>query len=97
MKKHRCSVFRRKAERDVYMLLVHEPKGNNIGKVLKKQPAEGEFQIVRSKLAKISIDPKLTAHWAQVDELARLAADLERQLLAGEDCGSAGASFFLAP
>ena len=73
--KHRCTVFRRKAEPEIYMVLIHTPKGNNIGKALKKpkkrthEDSEDELRSMQAKLAKISNEPT-----ASTEQKARAAS-----------------------
>ena len=93
IKKHRCTVFRRKAEDQIYMLLIHEPKGNNIGKEWKKRSAEDELRSMQAKLAKISNDPTASAEAkARAVALHSLNAALEGSLAAGSSSAGPAAA-----
>jgi hypothetical protein len=93
--KHRCTVFRRKAEPEIYMVLIHKPMGNNSGKALKKpkkrthEDAEDDAAACFAsfaKLAKHSNDParKWTAEQkAKYDDAVASMAALESSLAAG--------------
>ena len=87
-KKHRCTVFRRKAEKQIYMLLVHDPKGNNIGKVMKKRSAADMLETVQATLTKISNDPTASAK-EKASAVAMLSANAE--LEGSLSSGSSGA------